>query len=43
MLRVCQNCPGTDKVEEYLKNVLKDLDDEDEVKFSQWVTTDRSN
>jgi hypothetical protein len=42
MLRTCDVCPSSESVEKFIRNIFTDFDDEDEVKFSQWLSTDRS-
>ena len=41
MLHFCKNCPGEQGVKNYL-NHLEKLTEKDEVKYSRWVSTDRS-
>ena len=44
MLQQCKNCPGEEDVRTLLENTLgvnDDLDLEQEVRLSQWVSTDR--
>ena len=37
-LRVCDKCPqDTNSLWSYLKEILEDFDDNDEIRYSQWV------
>ena len=45
MIHRCPNCPGTEPLEQYLKDLLlpsdvNDDEDQDEIKFKKWTTTD---
>lgn len=44
MLHQCENCPGKMSLKVYLKELFEknDMDDDDEVKYKQWVHTDRT-
>jgi hypothetical protein len=40
MVRTCDVCPSSGNVEKFIRNIFTDFDDEDEVEFSQWLSTD---
>ena len=41
MVHRCQNCPGTDALQEFISSQIG-IDNEDEMYIEQWQTTDRS-
>lgn len=44
MMRKCCNCPTTtDALVEKLNELIGEFEDDDEIEFDQWTTTDRSN
>ena len=44
MLKRCVNCPSSSVLKEYLSNILpKELDEDDDITYSQWESTDRCN
>ncbi|KAG8320528.1 hypothetical protein J6590_066509 [Homalodisca vitripennis] len=39
MLKRCDDCPKTNEpLRQYLEDILEDFDDEEEFKFSQWIS-----
>jgi len=42
MIHRCAECPGKQNLIEYLKAVLTDYEDHDEISFQQWQSTDRT-
>lgn len=39
MLKRCDECPKTNEpLRQYLEDILEDFDDEEEIKFSQWIS-----
>lgn len=40
MLHRCENCPGIEKLQEFLENKLSD--EVDHLTYKQWVSTDRT-
>ncbi|XP_047123804.1 uncharacterized protein LOC124806738 [Hydra vulgaris] len=44
MMRKCEKCPATmSALVEKLYDILGEFEDDDEIEFDQWTTTDRSN
>lgn len=41
MVHRCSNCPGSDALRSFLKDKLSDFDEDDELQFNQWESTDR--
>lgn len=42
MLRYCPNCPDNTRLKEFLINKFEEWDPDDEVTYSMWISTDRS-
>lgn len=42
MLRHCDKCPSNTSLIEFLEEKFDDFDPDDEIEYSQWVTTDRA-
>ena len=44
MLRSCSQCPGVEPLKEHIETLFESagLDGDDTIKFSQWVSTDRT-
>lgn len=42
MLRYCPNCPDNKRLKEFLINKFEEWDPDDEVTYSMWISTDRS-
>ena len=44
MLRSCENCPGVEFVRDHVAALFEtaEIDSDDTVKFSQWISTDRT-
>jgi len=42
MVHRCQNCPGIDGLQDKLKEMFPNLDDDELVQFQQWQSTDRT-
>ena len=41
MVHRCENCPGTDALNNYLDGELIEMDEDEDFYFSQWQSTDR--
>lgn len=42
MLRHCSNCPPSENLRKYLEEKFEDYDPSEEIEYSQWVSTDRT-
>ena len=42
MIHRCAKCPGFDNLKEFLDEELSEIDEEEEIQFNQWESTDRS-
>ncbi|XP_066934504.1 uncharacterized protein [Clytia hemisphaerica] len=43
MMHRCENCPGVEALKVFVKEKLKDFDEEEEFHYMQWDTTDRAS
>lgn len=42
MLRLCDECPNSNKLKVFVQTKLEDYADDDQIQFKQWTSTDRS-